>query len=151
MRNTALLLFLLVSLISCRKETLEIQQTTDSDVYPSFNFNIESITSVDTVSVGSKINYNLYIRQQIVHIPGRKYFVSFRIPQAMDGEAIINDKPWRSGDIVMIEYDQVVRSNYRLPFSYTPRDGKATSYAIDFACYDEAGKTLSYSKNINVN
>ncbi len=150
MKNITVL-FLLFGLLACRKETLDIQQASDSGLHPAFNFNIENISHHDTVPVGGVIIYNLYIRQQLVYVAGRKYYLSFTLPQGHDGEALINGKTLRSGDLVVVNYDAIVKNNYRVKFTYSPSDRRPASYPIQFACQDEAGKILTYTKQLHLN
>lgn len=141
-----------LALSGCQKEALEVTPDEGklSSAYPEFNFNIESISASDTIATGQTISFNLYLRQQLTYVKGRKYFVSFTIPQSYDGEGLIYKLPWRSDDLVLINYDQVVKDNYRVAFTYRPLHQNPGTYQVAFTCKDEAGRTRTYTKRLIV-
>jgi hypothetical protein len=148
----AALLGLLGVLPACDPEMLELRpsRADESLGNPAFNFTIETLSPSDTVAVGGTIHYNLYLRQQLTHVPGRRYTVVFRLPETYEGEATIYGQPWRSGDQVRVEYDQVVANNFRVGFAYRPLHRQRGTYAIAFSVTDAAGQQQTFSKRVVV-
>ena len=144
-----LFIFLSFGFFSCQEKSLTLQDQSNSSVIPDYNFIVETVGS-DIITPGTSVTYNLYIRQQNTYAAGQKYYLTFTLADTYDASAIVSGNAWKSGDIIPVAYDSLVRNNYRVKMIYTPVARSAQNYSISFTCKDEKGAVHNFSKNITI-
>lgn len=141
---------IILLLISCKKNTLNIAEDKETINAIPYNFLVLTNSGIDQISKSGQQTYSFYLRQQEMYVAGQIYKLSFKCGDFYDGKLTVNGYTWRQGDVISIDYDQVKNNNFLFEGSYQPIPPSVGSYSITFIITDRFGKTKTAVKKINV-
>lgn len=143
--------FILSFVASCTGK-LEVGQKPLSaeDASPIIAFEVRSLTGKDSVLVGEKMAYEGYIKQVEFYQPRKTYKVKIAISGDAQGAIYYNDKEYRNGDWISMDYDELRNNDNVFYFTFkqysTSQLGKDD---ITFTCTDNL-QTQSVSKTLTI-
>lgn len=118
---------------------------------PAFNFVVQTVSGVETISRLQIQEYTFYLRQQEFYLKDQIYKLTFSCSNNFDGTLTVNGQTWRQGDLIPITYDQVKDTNFTFRGTYKPIEPAVGNYTITFTCTDKFGVSKSQAKPITVN
>lgn len=152
MKRIFLLLIVIITLYSCKKnDNLSVDDSINkSEQTPVYNFDVQDVTGKDSIPLNKTVSYQVYLKQQNFYQSGQIYTISWSpSDQQLDGTISYNNKEYRQGDLLGIEYDNIKSTNvcYVTYKAFSARKG---TYTLDFTVTDRKGITYTKSKNLKV-
>lgn len=116
---------------------------------PDFNFQIRTVSGIETIRQSEYQRFELYVKQQGVEILATDYIFEFSVTE-FDGNIEFNKAIYRPNDQIRIPYIAFTKAQNLLYFNYYPIKPAVGVHTVTFTLKDTQKRAKSVQKKVVV-
>lgn len=116
---------------------------------PDFNFQIRTVSGIETIRQSEYQRFELYVKQQGVEILATDYIFEFSVTE-FDGNIEFNKAIYRPNDQIRIPYIAFTKAQNLLYFNYYPIKPAVGVHTVTFTLKDAQKRVKSVQKKVVV-
>lgn len=116
---------------------------------PDFNFQIRTVSGMETIRQSEYQRFELYVKQQGAEILATDYIFEFSVNE-LDGNIEFNKAIYRQNDQIRIPYIALTKAQNLLYFNYYPIKPAVGVHTVTFTLKDAQKRVKSVQKKVVV-
>ena len=116
---------------------------------PDFNFQIRTVSGMETIRQSEYQRFELYVKQQGAEILATDYIFEFSVTE-FDGNIEFNKAIYRPNDQIHIPYTDLKKAQNLLYFNYYPIKPAVGVHTVTFSLKDAQKRVKSVQKKVVV-
>lgn len=116
---------------------------------PDFNFQIRTVSGMETIRQSEYQRFELYVKQQGAEILATDYIFEFSVNE-FDGNIEFNKVIYRPNDQIRIPYTTLTKAQNLLYFNYYPIKPAVGVHTVTFTLKDAQKRVKSVQKKVVV-